>query len=82
MKIKVCTWKMCSERFSSYIIDRLKNDKDRFNLDTLEIEESLCMWECKKWPNVVIDWEKHNSCSPTKVSDILFKKIKNNNANN
>lgn len=82
MKVKICTWKMCSERFSPYIITRLKNDKDKFNLDTLEIEESLCMWQCKIWPNIKIEDEFISKMSPLKASDLILKKIKvNKNAN-
>jgi hypothetical protein len=34
---------MCSERFSEYIITRIKNDETRFNLKDIEIEETPCM---------------------------------------
>ena len=85
MKIKVCTWKTCNDRFSEYIITRLKNDKDRFNLDSLEIEESLCMWKCKEGPNIMVDWDIKNYINPSKASEFAFwknpnkKKKKNNN---
>jgi len=87
MKIKVCTWSVCKDRFSEYIITRLKNDKERFNLKDLEIEESLCMWECKKWPNIKVDWNMHNYITPSKASEFVFhtnkkKKKKKNTTNN
>lgn len=81
MKIKVCTWKMCSERFSEYIISRIENDKERFNLKDIEIEKTPCMWNCKQWPNIVIDNDKHARMNPLKTSDLIFKKLKNKNAN-
>lgn len=76
MKIKVCTWSACKDRFSEYIIDRLNNDKKRFNLNKLDIEESMCMWECKKWPNIMIDNNIHNYMTPVKVSEIAMWKVK------
>lgn len=85
MKIKVCTWSACKDRFSDYIITRLKNDKQRFNLNDLEIEESLCMWQCPKWPNIKVDWEIKNYITPSKASEFLFwwaKKKKKKNTNN
>jgi NADH:ubiquinone oxidoreductase subunit E len=74
MKIKVCTWKTCTERFSEYILTRLKNDKERFNLDKLEIEECMCLWQCSKWPNIVVDWEIQNYMNPAKASEFAFNK--------
>ena len=76
MKVKVCTWKTCSERWSEYIIKRLENDKEFFDLDDLEIESSPCMWWCKEWPNIVIWNEKFKKMNPLKTSDLLFKKLK------
>ena len=78
-------WSSCKDRFAEYIITRLKNDKERFNLGNLEIEESLCMWECKKWPNINVDWNIHNYMNPAKSSEFLFwwvKKKKKKNTNN
>lgn len=76
MKVKVCTWKMCSERFSPYILTRLENDKKTFNLNNLEIESSLCMWKCKVWPNVMIENECASKMNPFKTSELVFKKLK------
>jgi len=87
MKIKVCVWNTCKDKFSEYIITRLKNDKERFNLNDLVIEESLCMWECKKWPNIKVDGNIHNYINPAKASEFAFhknkkKKKKRNTTNN
>ncbi len=79
MEIKICNWKACKERFCSYIKTRLENDIKKFELKNIEITESPCMWECKIWPNIKINWEKHNKVSPTKASELLFKKLKNVN---
>ena len=76
MKIRVCKWKLCSEKFSNYIISRLQNDINRFNLKDIEIEESLCMWKCSEWPNIYFDNDFYTRVNPLKVSEILFKKIK------
>lgn len=79
MKIQVCKWKTCSDRFSSYIIDRLNNDKSRFNLDKLEIEEVMCLWNCKCWPSVLFNWKLIWSMNPTKASDLVNKSKSTNN---
>lgn len=72
MKIKVCTWKACADKFSSYIITRLKNDKEKFNLENLEIEECMCLWNCKIWPNVMIDKNIKNYMNPAKASELAL----------
>ena len=77
MKIKVCRWKTCKDRFSDYIITRLDNDKEKFTLNKLKTEESLCMWQCKKWPNIDVDWDIKNYMNPAKASEFAFNK--NNN---
>jgi len=72
VKIKVCTWKTClSDNFSNYIIDRLKRDNKTFYWDNVIIEESNCMWECKKWPNIKINEEIYNYIDPIKASNIM-----------
>jgi len=76
MKIKVCKWKTCTDRFSHYIITRLENDKSRFNLDSLIIEECLCMWQCISWPNIMVDWNIKNYINPSKASEFLFNNKK------
>lgn len=76
MKIRVCKWKVCGEKFSNYIISRLQNDVNRFNLKDIEIEETLCMWKCSEWPNVYFDNEFHTRVNPLKASEVLFKKVK------
>ena len=80
-------WKTCKDRFSEYIITRLNNDKERFNLKSLEIEESMCMGKCKEWPNIKVDWDIKNYINPAKASEFAFgknpnKKKKKNNPNN
>jgi len=81
MEIKICRWKKCSANFSEYIVKRLKADIKRLNLENIEIKETLCMWMCSKWPNVIIDdTEIINYAEPAKVSDRMInwpKKKKN-----
>lgn len=78
MKIKICTGKMCKERYSEYIIKRIKNDIDFHSLDWVILEESPCMWQCSKWPNVMFDKHLESWVSPLKASKILLDKKKNN----
>ncbi len=75
MKIKVCSWSACSDNFSEYIVKRIKNDIEFYNLKWVEIEETPCMWMCKKWPNVKIDEKIINYANPLKVSDRVLKKL-------
>lgn len=72
MKINVCKWKSCENRFGWYILTRLLNDKTRFNLKNLIIEETTCMWLCEKWPNISIDWEIKNYMTPVKASELAL----------
>ncbi len=76
MKVKICTWKECKSRFSEYILKRLKNDKEFYDFKNLEIEECTCLWECKKWPNILVDGKKEEHMSPAKTSEIIVKKLK------
>jgi NADH:ubiquinone oxidoreductase subunit E len=72
MKIKICKWKTCSDRFSQYITTRLQNDKTRFNIDNLELEDCMCLWQCKSGPNIVVDWNIKNYTSPIKASEFAL----------
>lgn len=47
MKIQVCTGKKCKQRWSEYILERLKNDKEFYKLNSLIIEECGCKNNCK-----------------------------------
>lgn len=75
MKVQVCHWKTCTERFCEYINTRLENDKAKFGLN-VEIENSPCMGQCKRWPNVKIEWEIHNYMNPAKAAELLKPKPK------
>jgi len=75
MKIKVCTWSACKDKFSEYIIKRIKNDIEFYNLKNIEIEESPCMWMCNKSPNIKIDNDVINYANPLKISDLMLKKL-------
>ncbi|MDD2871408.1 MAG: NAD(P)H-dependent oxidoreductase subunit E [Candidatus Gracilibacteria bacterium] len=69
MKIKVCTGKTCTDRFSQYITTRLLNDKAKFNLEHLEIEDCMCMGHCKSGPNIMVDGNVKNYTNPAKASE-------------
>jgi len=85
IKIQVCMGKTCKSNFAEYIVRRLKWDIERLDLKNIEIEESMCMWMCKKGPNVKINDEVINYAEPARVSDRVInwpkkkKSIKNNN---
>ena len=74
--IKVCKGTTCSDKFSNYIITRIKRDIEKFDLKNIEIEESACMGMCKKWPNTKVDGDIMNYANPSKVSEAMFKKLK------
>lgn len=41
--MNVCTGRSCSERYSKYILARLRSDKEKFDKnDNIAIEECLC----------------------------------------
>ena len=84
MRIQVCMWKTCKSNFAEYIVKRLKADIERLDLKDIEIEETMCMGMCKKWPNVIVDNDVINYAEPAKISDRVLngpkkKKKKLNN---
>jgi NADH:ubiquinone oxidoreductase subunit E len=72
MKVQVCTWLWCKNKFSEYILTRLKNDKEFYKKDSLIIEEFKCMGDCKNWPNIIIDKEIHTHVTPVMASEKVF----------
>lgn len=82
MRVKICVCKKCKEKFCDYIIERLKRDIEKFNLEKLEIEEvDSWLWDCDKWPIIKIDKQVLEYANPIKASDWILKKLKwiNNN---
>ncbi len=75
MKIQICTWKSCKTRFSEYILKRINWDIEKYHLDNVTVETCGCLWNCKEWPNAIIDGKKENYCDPIKVSKIMLDKI-------
>ena len=69
MKIEVCCWKTCKEKFGDYIITRVEWDIKKYGLKNIMIEKAACMWMCKKWPNVKVDWEAINYANWAKVAE-------------
>ncbi|MCH2189046.1 hypothetical protein MK079_04435 [Candidatus Gracilibacteria bacterium] len=61
---------MCTERNSSYIIDRLNRDKDFFDIKDLEVESCMCTGNCKNGPSVLFDGEIQLHMNPITASDI------------
>jgi len=76
MKIKICTWNACSANFSTYMVTRIKRDIEKFELNNIEIEETPCMWMCKKWPNAKVNDDILNYTNWNKLSEAVFKKLK------
>lgn len=72
MKIQVCRWKTCSERYSEYILKRLESDKEMFEIESLIVESCPCTGNCQKWPNVVIDGKVEHGMNPVKASKIIM----------
>lgn len=81
MKIKVCMWNNCKNKFAEYIVFRLKNDVNRFNLDKVEVEEVACQWRCEEWPIVRIDKNMLTKATPIKASEMMFKRLSWNTNN-
>lgn len=79
MKVQVCHWKSCTERFCKYINTRLENDKQKFHLDNIIIEDAKCMGQCKKGPNIKIDDTIHNYMNPAKAAELIQPKTKKKN---
>lgn len=77
MKIMICNWKACQDRFCKYIEKRLKSDIEKFDLKNVMLESCACMWACKKWPNISVDWEIINYIDPAKAAKIMMDKTKN-----
>ena len=76
MKIKICSWNACKANFSNYMVTRIKRDIEKFKLKNIEIEETPCMWMCKKGPNAKVDNDILNYANWNKLSALMFKKIK------
>lgn len=79
MEVKICKWKICSSKFSDYIVARLENDKKNFELNNLEISQTSCLWLCEKWPNILFDGKKITNQNPIKTSTLITKNYKNEN---
>ena len=77
MKISICDWKKCQDKFNKYIEKRLNSDIEKFEMKNIFVEKCSCMWSCSSWPNIKIDGEMINYCDPAKASKIMFDKINN-----
>jgi len=74
--IQVCHGKSCSERFSSYIFDRLQKDQEFYAYPSeVVIEKCLCQGRCEQSPTVVFDGDIQTRMNPIKASEILRKKV-------
>lgn len=76
MKIQVCHWKICKWKFSEYISKRIEWDIKKYELGNITLENCSCLWQCKLWPNVIIDGKIENYSDPIKISKMIWDKIK------
>ncbi len=76
MKVQVCMWKKCKERYSEYIYQRLERDKERFGLDNVILSTCACTNNCEKWPVVKFDKKTELNMDPIKASKIMMNKWK------
>ncbi|MDD5770102.1 MAG: (2Fe-2S) ferredoxin domain-containing protein [Candidatus Gracilibacteria bacterium] len=75
MKIQVCTGKSCKLKFSEYIIKRISQDKEKFNLHNITLETCPCQGRCKEGPIVLVDGKAEIYSDPIKISKMIFDKI-------
>lgn len=76
MQVKICQGKTCGWKFSKYILARLENDVKLYDWKDVKLEPILCMWECKKWPNILIEKELYNYVNPAKASELIKAKMR------
>lgn len=83
MKIQVCTGRSCKWKFSEYILKRIEADTKKFDLQNIDAEVCACLWQCKMWPNVILDGKTEHYSDPAKISKLMFEKIqaRKNNSN-
>lgn len=43
MKIQICTGKACLANFSGYMITRVENEKQKYDLKNIDCEPCLCL---------------------------------------
>lgn len=78
MLVKVCTGKVCSDRMSKYILDRLTREKEKAAWgDEIQIESCACQGNCAIGPTVLFDKEMLSGMNPVKASEQLALRIKN-----
>lgn len=76
IKIQICNWKNCSQKWNKYIIKRLESDKNFYNYkEEINIEQTTCMWNCKNSINIKIDKEMFSNQNPAETSKIIRNKI-------
>lgn len=76
MKVQVCMWKKCKERYSEYIYQRLERDKERFDMNNVILSTCACQDKCKEWPVVIFDKKTETRMDPIKASKIMMNKWK------
>ncbi|USN59002.1 MAG: (2Fe-2S) ferredoxin domain-containing protein [Candidatus Peribacteria bacterium] len=76
MKVQVCTGKTCKERFSQYILTRLQNDKELYDMHSVDVCECPCTGNCKIGPSVIIDGNVETHMNPAKASEMIREKRK------
>ena len=72
MKIQVCMWNWCKKRYSEYILKRLENDVERFDMKNVNLSTCACCWKCEEWPVVKFDKRTETAMDPIKASNMML----------
>ncbi|HRI35711.1 MAG TPA: (2Fe-2S) ferredoxin domain-containing protein [bacterium] len=74
--VYVCHGRSCQERFSPYILLRLKNDRERFfPNDDIVLDTCLCRGKCQESPTIEVDGTLYTRMSPIAAGSMLAKRV-------
>lgn len=75
--LKICNGKMCSSKFSSYILERAKNDIQNKDLKHIQVESCGCQGNCEKGPTVILEQggkkERLSFMNPAEIGNVICK---------
>ena len=71
MKIQVCMWNWCKKRYSEYILKRLENDVERFDMNNVNLSTCACCWKCEEWPVVKFAKRTESEVSISSVKTLM-----------
>lgn len=74
--IQVCTGKTCTERYSNYLLARLRSDKAKYDQDDqIGIETCACRGKCAEAPVFLYEKELFTRANPIKASEVFLRKL-------